>query len=130
MDLQPQTPTRSSRHQAAEMLPLDTGHLSRFTMGDRALEREVLGLFTGELPRRIAALRAACTEKEWIMAAHTLKGSGRAVGAWRVALSAQHAENIGGVADRDACERAVRSIEEAAEEVVSHIRELYDPLTA
>ncbi len=71
------------RQPAAEGLqvtPVDLKHLRRYTLGDAGLEREILDLFFGQLPTTIAALAAAATPKEWKVAAHTLKGSGRAVG--------------------------------------------------
>ena len=73
-------------------LPVDLNHLRRYTLGDKALEQEVLRLFLAQLPETIASLRSAATERDWKMAAHTLKGSSRAVGAWRIASLAQEAE--------------------------------------
>jgi HPt (histidine-containing phosphotransfer) domain-containing protein len=61
-------------------------------MGDLQLECEVLDLFAGELPKTLAALHAAKTESEWKIATHTLKGSARTVGAWRLASAAAAAE--------------------------------------
>jgi hypothetical protein len=75
--------------------PVDMSHLKRYTMGDPDLEREVLDLFIAESPRRVAALREAADDREWKMAAHTLKGSARAVGAWQVAELAQQIERLG-----------------------------------
>ena len=72
--------------------PVDLIHLRRYTMGDKQLEAEVLDLFAGELPKTVAALKRAATEEAWKMAAHTLKGSARAVGAWRLARAATVAE--------------------------------------
>ena len=67
---------------------IDENHLGRMTLGDRRLEREVLELFLRQttimLNRVIGAeppLAAA--------AAHTLKGSARGIGAWRVARAAE-----------------------------------------
>ena len=105
--------------------PVDTAHLARYTLGDKALEREVLGLFAAEAHARIEAFKQARSEKEWKMAAHTLKGSGRAVGAWRVAHVAQEAERLAGVLDREACAAAIRSIEEAAAEALAYIARLH-----
>jgi hypothetical protein len=76
----------------ARPYPIDHEHLRRYTMGDLQLELEVLELFAGELPKTISALRAARTDLEWKVAAHTLKGSARAVGAWRIATEAVAAE--------------------------------------
>lgn len=104
--------------------PVDVAHLGRYTLGNKALEREVLGLFAGEAARRIAAFRQAATSKDWRMAAHTLKGSGRAIGAWRIASLAALAEQIDGSADRDAAESAIRGLEDAMSETLSYIEEL------
>ncbi len=75
--------------------PVDLKHLRRYTLGDQSLEREVLSLFLAQLPSTISALGAARTDKDWKVAAHTLKGSGRAVGAWRIARIAEQAEHSG-----------------------------------
>ena len=74
--------------------PIDWAHLSRFTLNDRALELEVLGLFAAEAPRYLARMQLATDRKDWIEAAHTLKGSARAVGAWAIAECAQAAEAL------------------------------------
>jgi HPt (histidine-containing phosphotransfer) domain-containing protein len=95
---------------------IDHTHLRRFTMGDLQLEREVLSLFADELPRTLATLQGAKTDLEWKIAAHTLKGSARTVGAWRLAAAAVAAERFPSLAaestDRKeavaACEQAVR----------------------
>lgn len=107
--------------------PVDTAHLARFTLGDETLEREVLGLFTGESPRRIEAMRRARSDKDWKMATHTLKGSARAVGAWRLAKVAQDAERLGGISDQAACARAILGVEKEAAEAEAYIKRLYPP---
>jgi HPt (histidine-containing phosphotransfer) domain-containing protein len=73
-------------------LVIDEDHLGRMTLGDRRLEREVLELFLRQttlmLDRIVGAeppLAAA--------AAHTLKGSARGIGAWRVARAAELLED-------------------------------------
>ncbi len=72
--------------------PIDHEHLSRYTFGDRALEEEVLSLFAMQLPVTLDLLKAADTPNEWNRAAHTLKGSARAVGAFKLASAAEAAE--------------------------------------
>ena len=72
----------------------------------RGLELEILGLFVEQLPITIGALEHAPTDKEWGMAAHTLKGSARAVGAWPLAALAEDAERLHGLPDADAGMRA------------------------
>ncbi|MDH4981439.1 Hpt domain-containing protein [Hyphomicrobium sp. D-2] len=74
--------------------PVDLGHLRRFTHGDAALEAEILALFSDQLPVTIRALKDATSIKDWNIAAHTLKGSARAVGAWSLANAAEEAENL------------------------------------
>ena len=70
---------------------IDTDHLARMTLGEADLEREVLQLFecqaglllgrmANEPPKVVAAL------------AHTLTGSARGVGAWKVAAAAEAVE--------------------------------------
>ena len=82
--------------------PLDEEHLVQMTFGDRRLEREVLEIF-----RRQAAImlsRVGGPEPAAAAAAvHTLKGSARGIGAWRVARAAERLENACGEADRAAC---------------------------
>lgn len=75
--------------------PIDHAHLGRYTLGNRALEVEVLQLFSGQAPETLAMLAQAVTAKDWHIAAHTLKGSARAVGAWEIARLAEVAERDG-----------------------------------
>lgn len=73
---------------------LDRAYLARFTFGNDALEREVLGLFADQAPRYLEALVDARDAKGWKEAAHTLKGSAAAVGAKAVAQRAALAEQL------------------------------------
>lgn len=77
---------------ADESLPVDLAFLRRYTLGDAALEREVLELFCSHAPIILAELKSASSEKAWRHAAHSLKGSARALGAWAVARGAEQAE--------------------------------------
>lgn len=66
--------------------PIDLNHLRGMTMGDPALEQEVLALFaaqTADLLRSLAAMPDDAAAR-----VHTLKGSARAIGAFRVADAA------------------------------------------
>jgi HPt (histidine-containing phosphotransfer) domain-containing protein len=93
---------------------LDTDHLGRMTMGDTALEREVLQLFdhqTAMLAERLhdapATVAASC--------AHTLKGSARGIGAWRLAQVAEQLERAlktGEPEPRGAIDRLVDAVAE------------------
>lgn len=66
--------------------PIDLDHLHKMTLSDPVLEREVLRLFveqTANLMRTLASL-----PENAAALAHTLKGSARAIGAFRVAEAA------------------------------------------
>lgn len=98
---------------------LDRDHLARYTLGDAELEREVLELFLMQLPQSLEALRRCSCRRDWEQATHTLKGSARAVGAWRLADAAERAE--GGVG-RPADWASLRAdVDAAASEVRRHL---------
>lgn len=107
--------------------PIDLKHLRRYTMGDQALEHEVLELFLAQLPATIAALGSASTDRDWHMAAHTLKGSGRAVGAWRIARLAEQAERSASWKTPPQLQQLLRLIEDAAAEAKAYIHTIYGP---
>jgi HPt (histidine-containing phosphotransfer) domain-containing protein len=90
----PMRPQRSMNSERRPDTPIDWSHLSRFTMNDRALEQEVLGLFAMEAPRYLARIQSPASRKDGAEAAHTLKGSARAVGAWAIAECAQAVEAL------------------------------------
>jgi len=76
---------------AAGEPPIDLTHLSRMTLGDHALEREVLALFCRQVDMMIE--RMGEVEPSTAAAlAHTLKGSARGVGAWPMARAAEAVE--------------------------------------
>ena len=66
--------------------PIDIEHLRRMTLGDAGLEREVLAMFSAQSASLICTL-AGLPEDAGALA-HTLKGSARAIGAFRVADAA------------------------------------------
>ena len=72
--------------------PIDFAHLRRMTLGDAALEREVLGMFSAQAQRLVKALAASPADAPAL--AHTLKGSARAVGAFAVGDAAAHLETL------------------------------------
>ncbi len=75
---------------------IDTAHLARYTMGDVKLERELLCMFEMQAEELLAALEAARgNSREWTLAAHTLKGAARAVGAFPMAATAEALEKAG-----------------------------------
>ena len=92
--------------------PIDLVHLARATLGDRSLEREVLQLFDRQSALLIARLRNAGPDGV-AMIAHTLKGSARGIGAWRVARAAEAVELAGGTESGAALERLAATTDEA-----------------
>ncbi|HEY5126197.1 MAG TPA: Hpt domain-containing protein [Bradyrhizobium sp.] len=66
--------------------PIDSEHLQRVTLGDAGLEREVLAMFSAQAVRLFGTL--ATLPADAAALAHTLKGSARAIGAFRVADAA------------------------------------------
>jgi HPt (histidine-containing phosphotransfer) domain-containing protein len=100
------TATRLSPAAESDRRPtaIDETHLARMTLGDRRLEREVLEIFVRQttiMLNRIVGAEPALAAA----AAHTLNGSARGIGAWRVARAAelleQAAAGDGGDGDID-----------------------------
>ena len=70
--------------------PIDFEHLSRITLGDPALECEVLEMFVAQSAKLLD--RIAGLPPEAGNLTHTLKGSARAIGAFAVAEAASRLE--------------------------------------
>lgn len=104
--------------------PVDLVHLSRYTLGERALEREVLELFCTQSVLYLEQLRAAMSDKDWKAAAHSLKGSARAIGAWRTAQAAERAEALQGDGLGQLRAARIREIETSLREAEAYITSL------
>jgi HPt (histidine-containing phosphotransfer) domain-containing protein len=72
--------------------PIDMEHLQRMTLGDAGLEREVLTMFAGQALRLMQEIAAPSSDRRVLV--HTLKGSARAIGAFRVAEAAEFVEAV------------------------------------
>ena len=83
---QPRIESMPSSLPADDAGPIDLEHLRRMTLGDAALEREVLEMFARQACQLAATLATAPPETSALV--HTLKGSARAIGAIRVAEAA------------------------------------------
>src|SRR5262245_59178811 len=72
---------------------LDTDHFRHMTGDDKALQAEIVALFRGQaqLWRRLIIPDAPV--HTWRDAVHTLKGSARGLGLWRLAEACEAAEN-------------------------------------
>jgi hypothetical protein len=76
---------------APDTHPIDRTHLFRMTLGDHALECEVLQLFDQQIGLLLARMEQ--TDPAGVAAlAHTLQGSARGIGAWGVARAAEAVE--------------------------------------
>jgi HPt (histidine-containing phosphotransfer) domain-containing protein len=105
--------------------PIDFTYLHRFTAGDRTLEREVLYLFAQSAPVYLADMLAATDSKAWKAASHTLKGSARAVGAWRAARAAEMAEKLPFEAEADRREFLIDMAADAIDEAIAYIVQVF-----
>jgi HPt (histidine-containing phosphotransfer) domain-containing protein len=70
--------------------PIDFDHLGRMTLGDALLEHEVLAMFSAQAVGLMRALATLPTDAGAL--AHKLKGSARAIGAFKVADAAGRLE--------------------------------------
>ena len=92
--------------------PIDLVHLARTTLGDRSLEREVLQLFDRQSTLLLERMRAALPGSLGMLA-HTLKGSARGIGAWRVARAAEAVELAEGAQAEGALDALAAATDEA-----------------
>ena len=106
---------------AAAAPAVDLVHLNRFTMGNRALEREVLAIFASQMGEYLDRLKSAGDAKAWREAAHTIKGSAWAIGAWKLGEHATAAERLGFECPQGVREAAILSISRAAGDVEAFI---------
>jgi HPt (histidine-containing phosphotransfer) domain-containing protein len=96
--------------------PVDLVHLSRQTMGDPGLEAEVLRMFLTQARTCLEAWKRAESDAGRKEAAHALKGSARAIGAFGLADHAASAEE-GGSHD-------IGALEAEMDRVLAYIRTL------
>ncbi|HAH64076.1 MAG TPA: Hpt domain-containing protein [Rhizobiales bacterium] len=104
--------------------PVDLVHLSRYTLGERELEREVLELFCTQSLLYLERLKTAQSDKDWKDAAHSLKGSARAIGAWRTAEAAERAEALSGEDLASSRALSLRDVESSLAEAETYIGSL------
>ena len=105
--------------------PIDLVHLAKYTMGNKALEREILDLFVGQSRVTLDRLQAAATDKDWRDHAHALLGSARAVGAKPVADRVLAAQRIPGGPLAPERNRLLAAIAAEIEIANRYIRDLF-----
>ena len=106
---------------------IDEAHLTRMTLGDRGLERELLQIFVGQsatILDRITGHDPAAIAA----AAHTMIGSARGIGAWRVARAAEQLERVVDEGNENALDEAIAALKSASQEANTAIgARLVDP---
>lgn len=103
--------------------PIDLVHLSRMTLDDRALEREVLALFDRQMLMMMERIGTS-TPDVAAAAAHTLKGSATGIGAWQVASAAAAVETAAKDGDKSAWQQRIAGLDEAVRDARCGISEL------
>ena len=101
--------------------PIDLDHLSRMTLGERSLEREVLALFDRQADILLERMNSAAPAGGATLA-HTLKGSARGIGAWAVASAAEAVEQASPTALKSAVAALGEAITEAKRAIAGLLR--------
>ena len=89
--------TSSSLRHTAEVpdkAVLDLEHLDHHTFNDNDLRNELLTMFAAQIVEQQALLAACSDHGDWLVATHTMKGSARAVGAWKICEVAENLEGL------------------------------------
>lgn len=100
---------------------LDIQHLSKQTMGNPELEREVLSIFRRQARQMLFQLEALTDPRGRLEIAHALNGSAKGIGAWRVAEAADRLERM--ARDGRPSGAAVADLAESVSEVLGKIDE-------
>jgi len=72
---------------------IDIAHLRRMAMDDDSLMGEVLSIFRNQGEQWKKLLAPEVTTPDWLVGAHTIKGSAVSIGAWELAEICAAAEN-------------------------------------
>src|SRR6185369_10668105 len=100
---------------------IDTEHLSRMTLGEVSLQREVLALFDRQADMLLPRIRGGAP----VMAAasaHTLKGSAVGIGAFKVASAVEQVEQARDTEIGAAVETLAVVLEETKAEIARLLR--------
>ena len=102
---------------------IDTGHLSRMTLGELSLQREVLALFDRQADLLLPRMRAGAPGVV-AASAHVLKGSAAGIGAFRVMQAAGVVEQAQSVNDPAAAAAALEVLAALLAEAKAEIARL------
>jgi len=72
----------------------DIDHLRRYTLGDIALENELLGLFRAQARLQLDLIAAAACPEDFSAQVHALKGAALAMGATEIAETTAQLETV------------------------------------
>jgi HPt (histidine-containing phosphotransfer) domain-containing protein len=100
--------------------PIDLDHLNRYVFGDKALLAEILGIFKEQAASLSARMTPAMEDEAWHLAAHTLKGAARGVGAWALGDAAERAETLSGAASAPERAKALKKIVDLAQSAADY----------
>jgi hypothetical protein len=102
---------------------LDLGHLSSQTLGDAALQRQLLTLFRAQARQIVDGLQNAAFASAQVNAdfAHLLKGSALAIGATRVAAMAAAYGNLIVAPNQGSAAIALEALAEAVTDAIAAI---------
>jgi HPt (histidine-containing phosphotransfer) domain-containing protein len=103
---------------------IDLPHLTRMTFGEKSLQAEVLALFDRQADMLLAHIMKEPSPKAAAAFAHTIRGSARGVGAWKVAAAAEAVELAAKDANPAGFAGALRRLAGAIGEARAAIREL------
>ncbi|MFO1148451.1 MAG: Hpt domain-containing protein [Alsobacter sp.] len=105
---------------------LDLDHLARQTLHDPELERQIVAMFFEQSAEVLRQIWDAAEHRQRMEAAHRLKGSARAVGAWRVAEASGRVEALPAHAPDDHVLEAVAGLHAKVAEARAVIAGLLD----
>ena len=109
---------------AAAGAAIDTAHLSRMTLGELSLQREVLALFDRQADMLLPRIRQGAPAMA-AASAHTLKGSAVGIGAFKVARAVEEVEQAQSLEVKDAAiAAAVDTLAAVLEEAKAEIARL------
>ena len=100
---------------------IDTEHLSRMTLGEPSLQREVLALFDRQADMLLPRIRDGAPATA-AASAHTLKGSAVGIGAFKVARAVEQLEQAKDAAIAGAVEMLATVLDEAKAEIARLLR--------
>ncbi len=106
--------------------PIDLEHLNKYVFGDEALLREILGIFREQIATLANRMAPDASDDDWRLAAHTLKGAARGVGAWALGDAAERAEALGADAGPDVRAVLLQEVIDLGGRAVDHANTLIE----